>query len=515
MNLNNFALEGVNPLRGLDLPVLISRIESGERGYYSMLQWTYRWVEKTNPTVRAVKKRLMSALGALKWDIKIVDVGNDETKKAAAEKQQKELRADYDAISNLRDALNFLALTELRGFSHLEKVYAGAINKRTDKPYDSSRDKWDVIELRIVEQWYWARKGLYGPWLYNKDARETNSGDPIDLAHYVIHAIDDPADEIFARLSTQQGVNDADWDGFLEDYGVPPQFFVLPPNVPKDKEAEYQRMAELAISRARGSVPNGTTLLSPTISGSGAGVFKERLAYLDELMVRAGTAGKLTILAESGSGNLAGGAQKDAFDEIAQAIADQLSGVMQKQFDLPLLKRKFPNEPVLAYFEFAPVDEEETGKVLGDAKIAKEAGYRMNDDELSEKTGYKLTFVGDATAGANGNELTKRTESATAAASATSPAPDSQPAPSDQAAGAVANNLHLTAAFVAPARSVIDNLLAQAQSGEVSNEQLAAAAEEFLKRIPEIAETTDVTEVATALENAMRSAAEATLAGKA
>lgn len=495
MNLNQFSLEGINPLRGLDLAGLIRRIESGERGFYATLQWTYRSFEGRDPIVRAVKRALIASLGSLKWDIKVPEKLDDAAKQLA-EKQQKDLRANYDAITNLRVALNFLALADLRGFSHLEKIYAL-----------EGDDPWLVKELRIVEQWFWAKNGFYGPWLYNPRAIETNTGEPIDLAHYVIHSVDDPADPIFAEMGTKRRVNDADWDGFLEDYGVPPMFIEGPPNVAKEREAEYQRSAELAVSRARGYLPNGSKLQTPSATGSGGvGVFAERLKYLDEQIVLAGTSGKLTVLTESGSGTLAGGAQKEIFDDIAQAIADQISGVMQAQFDKPLLARLYPGEPALAYFEFAAVDKEQTGKVLSDAKTAHEAGYRMEDDELSEKAGYKLTYVGGTTAGANGTGLPGKPPAAIA--------PTSEPTPTDQATTAVANNLHLTAQFVAPAKNVIDDLLAKARSGAVSNEDLAASAEEFLKRIPELAASTDVSEVADALEKAMRSAAEATLVGK-
>jgi hypothetical protein len=71
----------------------------------------------------------------------------------------------------------------------------------------------------------------------------------------------------------------------------------------------------------------------------------------------------------------------------------------------------------------------------------------------------------------------------------------------------------LTPQFVAPAKSVIDDLLAQAQAGDVPNDQILASAEEFLKRIPELAASTDVSEVADALEKAMTAAAEKTLSG--
>ncbi|MCA1660116.1 MAG: DUF935 domain-containing protein, partial [Verrucomicrobiaceae bacterium] len=253
-----------------------------------------------------------------------------------------------------------------------------------------------------------------------------------------------------------------------------------------------------------------STLQTPSATGSGgAGVFSERLKYLDEQIVLAGTSGKLTVLTESGSGTLAGGAQKEIFDDIAQAIADQISGVMQAQFDKPLLARLYPGEPALAYFEFAAVDKEQTRKVLGDAKTASEAGYRMDDDELSEKSGYKLTFVGRG-GPANGEAPNPKLQAPTKKAEApASPVNPVEPSPSDR----VADELHLTAQFVAPANSVIDQLLALAQSGEVTSEQLLASAEEVLKRIPEIAETTDVSEVAAALEKAMTAAAEKTLTG--
>jgi phage gp29-like protein len=362
-----FSLDSINPLHG----------------FYSRLQWFFYFIEKRDPLVRAVKRRLLSALASLDWNIKQVDVSEDAQKKGLSEKQAKDLRAAYDKIDNLRLALTFLALADLRGFSHLEKIYAGN--------GQSGSDPWGIIELRIVEQWFWAREGSRGPWLYNGEAMDTNRGAAIDPAKFIIREVDDPADEIFAELGIKRKVNDADWDGFLEDYGIPAQFIIGPPNVPRHKEAEYQRVAEQAISAARGYLPNGASLASPSAGGAGgAGVFSERLKYIDEQIVIAGTAGQLTVLAESGSGTLAGSAQKEAFDEIAQAIANDISGVLQEQFDKPLLARMHPNEPVLAYFEFAKVDTKETSKVLEDAGKAAAAGFVIDEKELSEKTGYKL-----------------------------------------------------------------------------------------------------------------------------
>lgn len=412
---STFYLDQVNPLRGLNEAGLVALQEQAMRGYYSRLMWTYFFFEKKHPMVRAVKRRLLASLAGLDWNIREADTGDDEQKKAMAKKQAETLRKEYDAVSNLRAALTFLALAELRGFSHCNKVYAGAIDPKTGAPFNAELDPWTVVELRIVEQWFWSRNGFYGPWLYNRDARETNTGDSIELDHYVIHQVDDPADEIFAQMAIKWRVNDADWDGFLEDAGVPPQYLVMPPNVPAAKEAEYQRVAELTVSRAKGAVPHGTDLLSPSATGSGgSGVFKERLQYLDEMIVVAGTSGKLTVIAESGSGTLAGGAQKEAFDEIAQAMMNQVATELHSQFDAPILKRLHPNEPILAYFEFGNVDKEDTSRVLEDAKTAADAGYRMDDDELSERAGMKLTFVSKSQNAQNPGTKSQGTDAAPA-----------------------------------------------------------------------------------------------------
>lgn len=461
---SNFYLDQINPLRGLDEAGLIALQEQAMRGYYSRLMWTYFFFEKRDPTVRAVKRLLLSSLSGLDWSIKQEDVGDDAEKKAMAERQAETLRKEYDAISNLREALTFLALADLRGFSHCNKVYAGAIDPKTGAPYNADLNPWTVIELRIVEQWFWSKNGFYGPWLYNKDARETNDGDPIELENYIIHQVDDPADEIFAQMAIKRRVNDADWDGFLEDYGVPPQFFSMPPNVPRDKEAEYQRLAELALSRARGAVPYGTELLTPSATGSGgAGVFKERLSYIDEQIVIAGTSGKLTILAESGSGNLAGGAQKEVFDDIAQAIANRVATMLHKQHDEPVLAREHPGEPVLAYFEFAKVDTEDTKDVLADAKTAADAGYRMDEDELSERAGMKLTFVGinkqGSGSGANPTNPTTASTPSESSAVATPAAADPEQL-SNLFATAVTQLAEAEAADLVPLRRALETAIA-------------------------------------------------------
>ena len=71
-----------------------------------------------------------------------------------------------------------------------------------------------------------------------------------------------------------------------------------------------------------------------------------------------------------------------------------LSGVFQEQFDTPLLREFFPDQPALAYFEFAPPAGSEVSRVVQDAATLATAGVQMDVEELSEKTGYGLERSG-------------------------------------------------------------------------------------------------------------------------
>ena len=82
------------------------------------------------------------------------------------------------------------------------------------------------------------------------------------------------------------------------------------------------------------------------------------------------------MLAESGSGTLAGNAQQDAFDQIAQSDAAVISEAFQRDFDAPLLEAAFPGWPAEAYFEISikkdnpygiPVKKDVLGRVTMDA----------------------------------------------------------------------------------------------------------------------------------------------------
>jgi phage gp29-like protein len=368
-----------NPLRGLTIAQLVAMLEAGERGNYARLQWLYRFVEKRNPTLRAVLQRRQAALTRLDWDIRINSATTTATaSRTLAARQSAVLREAYEQIGNLREAVTFLALAEFRGYAHLER-------------HIDSRGR--TVRLEPVAQWFWARVGPEAPWQYNAQARPglPMPSDPVlNPARFIFRETDSPIDEIAVIAHVRQSLSQKDWDGFVETYGLPPLFLELPPDIPAEREAEYQAQAEAIIGDARGTVPHGTQIHTVDSGARGQNPFAEHLRYQDEMIVLAATGGKLTTLTESGSGTLAGSAHQRAFDDITEAEASLISEVFQQQFDRPLLARHFPGEPQLAYFELSATRSLDPGDVIDQALKLARAGYEIDPGELSEKTGYRL-----------------------------------------------------------------------------------------------------------------------------
>jgi phage gp29-like protein len=364
-----------NPLRGLSLPKLVSLLESGERGAYADLQWFYHYMERTDAMIHAVIQRRRAALLACDWDIRVS--ADEDADKGLAVEQASFLREAYDRVENFRDAVSFLFSGFFRGYAHLEKHISPS---------------GMVTRLEPVEQWFWVRDGLFGAWEYNQDARSGQArGLTVDLENFlVLESV--PLNRMLAILYHRKNLSQKDWDSFLEVYGIPSIFLVGPPNTPEAKETEYHAIAQEIISDGRGYLPYGSDV--KYVNGGGnKPPFLEHIDYIDRQITLAATGGLLTMLAEAGSGTLAGNAHSDTFLQIARGDAALLSGLFQEQFDTPLLREYFPDQPILAYFEFAPPAADEVSRVVRDAVELAKAGFRMDLGELREKTGYKADRI--------------------------------------------------------------------------------------------------------------------------
>lgn len=344
-----------NPLRGLTIRRAIDMLEAGDRGEYADLQWTYRLIEKRDATLKGLLERYDGGLLKLEWKISTVDEKElpPGATREMADAQAQRLREVYTGIKNLNKAFEFLILAEFRGYAHLEKhrTIAG-----------------ELLKLEPVDQWHWVRDGINGEWQYNKDAKSgTRQGEVIeDLEdRFLIYEVARPVNEIALLNYVFKNLCKKDWVGFVEAFGITPTFIVGPPNVPADKEKDYQKLAERMTSNARGYMPNGSDVKTVEAGARGVNPHKELKDDLTEELVLAGTGGKLTMLAESGSGTLAGEAHQDAWDEILAGKAKKISELLQCEIDQKeVLEKEFAGQPVLAYFELSLEGEDDDDKAF-------------------------------------------------------------------------------------------------------------------------------------------------------
>ncbi|MEO5914855.1 MAG: DUF935 family protein [Luteolibacter sp.] len=383
-DLTDNMLSTQNPLRGLNMGRVISELEAGQRGELSNLQWLYHFIEKRDATLRGAKRRILSALLKLDWDIKIQS-DLDDGLKAKAEKQAEKLKAAYQGMTGFRAALKHLALAEFRGFSHVEKHFGSG---------------GEIIGLEPVPQWHWCKQGYYGDWLFQENALHGGvSGVEIKPENFLIREVEDPINEIALPAFVRKGLSGKDFDAYIARYGIPFVFWILPDQMAAalaDDPAKMQ--AWMRIMRGIGSdgegiIPGGTL---ETLDSGGGGKdqnpFLQHLGYQDEQIVMAATSGKLTMLNEAtglGSGNSE--AHQDTFDDIALALAKEISALFHEQLDVPILAKSFPGETPLCYFELAAKDAEDVGKLVENVKNLADAGWVIDGAELSEKTGYTLT----------------------------------------------------------------------------------------------------------------------------
>lgn len=352
--------EMFNPMRGLTIARAVSYLDAYRRGEMADLQWLYSLIEESDATLLALVERRTSALSELDWDVLIVednDLPEGSTRKQA-EEQRDYLAEIYGQIDNLREATEFLALATFRGFAHVQKQ-------------DLNGD--GVIDhLELLDQWNWVRDGMFGQWLWNPKAQnvtaEALKNNPeaiIDPRQFIIREVPRHLNRIALIKRVRTNLAEKDWTAFVEIYGIPGGVALMPPNVPENERDNYLTLAREVAEGGNGVLPYGGDW-KPNDGPRGVNPFRDFLRYLDEQLILAGTGGLLTMLAQSGSGTLAGNAHQKTFESIARAEGRKVSELFQKQFDKELIRAKFGEEaPILAYFQLnrSDLSEDEMGFV--------------------------------------------------------------------------------------------------------------------------------------------------------
>jgi phage gp29-like protein len=376
--------EQYNPVAGLTMSRARELIESYPRGDFADLMWTFgapfTGIENADADLLALIELRSSAVQELDWEITKKDAKTRDFDQTLADEQESALREAYDDIDNLQEAIEHLCLSSFRGFSHCEKY------RKPDR---------SIYHLEVLDQWNVVRDGTRGAWRWNPLAqpltfRSLPEQFTLNMTNFVFREAKRPIGRIALVKWIRENLSQKDWDAFIEIYGIPGGVVTMPPNVPVDRERDYESAARGIAKGGSGALPSGSTY-TPNDSPRGTNPFRDHLQYLSEKLVLAGTGGKLTMLAESGTGTLGGGAHMETFERIGRKEARAISETFQKSIDAEIMRVLFPGRPALAYFALGQNEETDPVQFVAQVASLATAGYDVDLEQIKEKTGLRVT----------------------------------------------------------------------------------------------------------------------------
>ena len=387
--------ENYNALTQLTIARVRSLNEMTQRGDHAYPQWTYRTIERRHPVLKALIDCCEAPLENVNWDVRVKKSLPAGFTEDDATKQKDALKSAYAQIDNLRDALKHLSHADFSGYAHCQKHYLDS----------------EVVHLECLFTFCICRDGLFGDWFWNPDSRSVTmpeqiltaanriGGDVLPREDFVIREVDRPINEIALENFVRRKLIEKDWSAFDEIFGIPSGVVIMPAGIPPEKVTEYEQAARQISEGGSGAMPYGSDYKKNDMPHDGSALFKNHIDALDSDLVLAGTGGKLKMLVEHAQGNAAGGGgnvrgssktQDDTFREIAMARGNDVAQQFHRDFDLPFLNLKFPNEPALVEFCLVTEDEVDVTALCGNVATLKQAGKNVKTEFVQEQTGYEF-----------------------------------------------------------------------------------------------------------------------------
>ena len=389
----NAFLESYNPLRGLTIRRAQMIFDAARRGNDVRLQWIYENIEQSDPTLMICAERRASALVDLDWTIRPKAAARAKGfDQALADEQAAFLEQAYGQAEerNLFPAIERLASAFFRGHAHVRPLWCA--------------DGQGLEGFELLNAWNLCRDLVTGLWHWNPAASETldfGSLEPVPEGEIVTlvrsRHIDYPAMPIFLR----NALGEKAWGRFLERYGIPPVIITMPPDMDPARVSEYCAAATQVADGGSGALPAGS-LVSYAHEARGTDPFTAFLDHQQRLIVLMATGGMLTSLTgATGIGQGATDAHEETWRTIVRRDAAAVATALNRTVTDTLLDRAFPGRPHLAAFDFETEPAPGPAEVFDLAAKAVQAGWRVTQAELQERTGYALE---PAAAGSGGLE---------------------------------------------------------------------------------------------------------------
>ena len=297
----------------------------------------------------------------------VIDAADDSPE---AQRQQNALEEFYHSVTGLQQAFGQLASAMFYGYAHLQYI----------------EDAWGR-RFEFIPQRYWVRPGALNDWQFNPQCYiGADTGESVEEETLVVMEHRNPILFPATRASFERNHAKITWDNHMDRYGSAPVIITAPKDASAAVMDALERACEELKSGASIVLPPGCTAEPLKASNINENYFLSRINMSDKDQVRFVMAGTLTVLNESGSGTLAGGAHTDSWNSVVSAVCSKVAEAFNAAISPLVLGDGEPLARLHITFDTVqtPLQKAEEIAALADG------GVRPEKTEIEEKIGMSI-----------------------------------------------------------------------------------------------------------------------------
>ena len=218
------------------------------------------------------------------------------------------------------------------------------------------------------------------------------SGDGLEIPDdkFIIHRADEALMIAGSILFVMKQISLGQWNQFADRFGMPGLIGTAPESASQASRDVLQKVVENWVATMAAVLPPGYDVKTVQAAVSGSLLPAALLVdWCDSAQSVLWAGGNLTTKSESGSGTLAGGAQRDQELEVAEDDADSLAETLDMQLSAPAVKFQF-GQPLLCSFKFKVAKAIDLAAAIQvDAALIKGLGVKYALADLRAKYGVR------------------------------------------------------------------------------------------------------------------------------
>lgn len=371
-----------NPLRGMNAKDVENILDFALTGCISRLEVIYERLEQSSIDISTIKTRREAALIGCDWEIRKRDNASQskELDKLADEQVAllNENFARAEDSGTLVEAIKCLGSAIFRGIAVVEPRFS-------DKGLEGFTcfSPWNFSIDPVTKDVYWNPKAIDCT-NFDKTLKKVTG------TRCIVSLEETPIDGLSLPIYIREYFGEDQWARLVARRGLPACYIIAPP-LAGEKVTQFTNAARKVAEGGSGALPNGSQVITEKMDAANSKSFDLFLAHQQRQIILAGTGGILGSLAEAtGLGSGVADSHENTWREIIKCDAMKISNLINRKVAHLLLDAFFPGQPKLAYFNISTSLPKSASEVLDCAVKADQAGFEIDEVQLSEMTGFKL-----------------------------------------------------------------------------------------------------------------------------